>query len=67
MILEASFAGVTTYIVAGIAMALRGPLARKRKQAAFGTALMFAASGQGTSRNKISAFKATLFLGIVFS
>ena len=66
MIPEVSVAVVTTYIAAGIAMALRGPLARKRKQAAFGTALMFAVSGQGTSRNKISAFKAIVFLGIVF-
>lgn len=52
MILEASFAAVTTYIAAGIAMGLRGPLARKRKQEAFGTALMISATGQQAPRKK---------------
>lgn len=65
MILEASFAAVTTYIAVGIAMALRGPVARKRKGEAFSTALMAAASGQAAPRKKLFLFRALMFVGIV--
>ena len=66
MILEAFGAAVMVYVAAGTAMALRGPLAKKRKGEAFSTALMAAASGQAAPRKKLLVFRAAMFVGIVF-
>ena len=52
-------------VAVGIAMALRGPMAKKRKGEAFSTALMVAASGQAAPREELFAFRVAMFLGII--
>ncbi len=66
MILEAVGVGLAAYGAVGVAMCYRGPLARKRGWEAFRIITMITAAGRQVPPMKLGAYRALIFLGIVF-
>ena len=66
MIADIALVLVAIYIATGVECCYRGPMARKREKAAFGAGLMAAVARKNARPIQLFAFRALLFLGIVF-
>ena len=66
MIADVALVLVAIYLAIGVECCYRGPMARKRVKAAFGIGMMAAVARKKARRVQLFAFRALLFLGIVF-